>query len=54
MNTYILATIKDWNIRNFHKIASEIRADWHLVTDEEDLTFEKITYLSKIGFQAEQ
>ncbi len=46
MDTYILATIKDWNIRNFHKIASEIRADWHLITNKEDLALEKIKLLN--------
>jgi len=46
MSTYIIATIKDWNIRNFYKIASEIRANWHLITNKEDLTFEKIEPLN--------
>lgn len=42
MNTYIVATIKSWNIKNFDRITREISADWHLITDKEDLTFEKI------------
>lgn len=42
LNTYIVATIRDWNIRNFSKIASEIRGNWQLITNEEDLSFEKI------------
>ena len=46
MNTYIVATIKNWNIRNFHKIASEIKADWHLITNREDLTLAKIKPLN--------
>ena len=46
MNTYIVATTKSWNIRNFNKIREEISADWHLITDEEDLTFEKIKKLN--------
>lgn len=45
MNTYIVATIKDWNIKNFHKIASEVKANWHLITNREDLTLEKIKQL---------
>ena len=46
MNTYVVATIKDWNIRNFHKLAGEIKADWHLITNREDLTFAKIMPLN--------
>ncbi len=46
MNTYIVATTKDWNIRNFHKMASEIKVGWHLITNREDLTFAKIKPLN--------
>lgn len=42
MNTYIIATTKDWNIKNIYKVEREIRADWHLITSQEDLTFQKI------------
>lgn len=42
MNTYVIATIKDWNIRNFYKTASQIRANWHLVTNKEELIFWEI------------
>lgn len=46
LNTYVVATIKDWNIRNFYKIASEIRGNWHLITNKGDLTLEKIEPLN--------
>lgn len=46
LNTYIVATIKDWNIRNFYKMVSGIRANWHLITNKEGLTFEKIEPLN--------
>lgn len=46
MNTYIIASIKDWNIRNFYKIASGISADWHLITSKEELAVEKIERLN--------
>jgi len=46
LNTYIVATTKSWNIRNFEKIKREIGADWHLITNKEDLTFEKIKKLN--------
>ena len=37
-----MATIKDWNIRNYHKIASEVKVNWHLITGKEELTYEII------------
>jgi len=46
LNTYLVVTIKDWNIRNFYKMASEIKADWHLITNKEGLTFEKVKTLN--------
>lgn len=46
MNTYIIATTKDWNIRNFAKISKEIQGNWHLLTNEEDLTLEKVEQLN--------
>jgi len=46
LNTYIVATTKDWNIRNFAKISKEIQANWHLITNKEELTFEKIEQLN--------
>ena len=46
MTTYIVATIKDWNIKNFHNLVSKNGADWHLITDKEDLTLEKISQLN--------
>lgn len=46
MNTYLVVTIKSWNIRNFEKISKEISANWHLITDKESLTFERIKKLN--------
>ena len=46
LTTYIVATIKDWNIKNFHNLVSKNGADWHLITDKEDLTLEKISQLN--------
>jgi len=42
LNTYIVATIKIWNIRNFHKIRKEINADWHLINDKKELILERV------------
>lgn len=38
MTTYVVATIKDWNINNFHRLASESGDDWWLITNRNDLT----------------
>jgi len=46
LNTYVVVTTKDWNVRNFYKIAREVKADWHLITNREDLTFAKIRPLN--------
>ena len=46
MNTYVVATVKDWNVRNFDKMVSQIRANWHLITSKEELTLGKIETLN--------
>lgn len=46
MNTYLVATTKSWNIRNFQRISKEISANWHLITEKANLTYEKIEKLN--------
>jgi len=46
VNTHIVATTKDWNIKNFNTVSHKIQAHWHLITNKEDLTYEKIEPLN--------
>lgn len=40
---YIVATVKSWNIDNFNKLkSSDKENNWFLITDKNDLVFEKI------------
>lgn len=40
--TYVVATVKRWNIDAYKELASAIAGEWHLVTDPEDLTVERL------------
>lgn len=42
MSNYILATIKDWNIKAFEAVKEDLPGLWHLVTDHENLTLDFI------------
>lgn len=37
MPNYLVATIKSWNIDNFHKYQDKLPGNWHLITKKEDL-----------------
>ena len=41
-NTYVVATIRPWNIKVFHDIISKFPGTWHLITDVNDLTLARI------------
>ena len=42
MNKYIVATIKDWNIKEFYKLVNKKNKNWQLITDPKKLTFSYI------------
>ncbi len=46
MTSYLVATIKPWNIEAFETKASRLPGEWHLVTDPNDLTLELLKELS--------
>lgn len=39
-NTYIVATVKDWNIANFHEFTKNAPGQWILVTNKHQLTLD--------------
>lgn len=39
---YVVATIKPWNIKIYNEIIKHYPGTWHLITDQEELTVEKI------------
>jgi methionyl-tRNA formyltransferase len=42
MENYVVATIKDWNIDQFNKKTTNLTGQWHLITQPEELTLEKL------------
>lgn len=42
MNNYIIATIKDWNINQFHKSKYKNKKNWFLISEPKMLTFKFI------------
>ncbi|MGF1740814.1 hypothetical protein L4C34_07000 [Vibrio profundum] len=45
-NNYIVATIKPWNIDQFHHVKDTLPGNWHLVTDHTELTLELLEKLA--------
>ena len=45
MHKYIIATIKDWNIKQYYRSVYKNRKNWHLITDANKLT---IAYIKSI------
>ena len=45
MSNYIVATIKEWNIKEFHEKTPKLPGNWHLVSDKQELTIELINSL---------
>lgn len=45
-DTYIVATIKPWNIMVYNEIICRFKGQWHLITDPIDLTVETIRELN--------
>ncbi len=43
---YVVATIKSWNIKNFEKLKSMENAEFYLITDKSELTFENISNIN--------
>lgn len=43
---YIVATIRPWNIEQYHNTVSALPGNWHLVTDPGNLTFEYLTSIN--------
>jgi len=39
-NTYVVATVKEWNIVNFHEFTKNVPGNWLLVTDKQQLTLD--------------
>ena len=42
MDKYIVATLKDWNIKEFYKSINKKNKSWLLITDPKKLTFSYI------------
>ncbi len=40
--SYIIASVKSWHKKEFHKIKKRLKGDWYLIESYEDLTLEKI------------
>ena len=40
--TYIVATIKQWNIDAFNNEITKFPGDWHLITDKDELSFDNV------------
>ncbi|WP_391088873.1 hypothetical protein [Vibrio sp. NH-UV-68] len=45
LNNYLVATIKPWNIEQFHKVKDTLPGNWHLVSDHTELTVELLERL---------
>ncbi|WP_087020402.1 methionyl-tRNA formyltransferase [Thaumasiovibrio subtropicus] len=45
-NTYVVATIKSWNIEQFHSVEDKLPGQWHLITDHTELTVERLEELN--------
>ena len=43
---YVVATIKDWNIEQFHLQTKNLPGNWHLFTTPESLTIQNLTALA--------
>jgi len=39
---YLVATIKDWNIKEYEKYSKEFEGDWYLITNKKELTLDRI------------
>ena len=39
---YIVATIKNWNINQYHKTIPKLKGSWHLITNPKKLTFKYV------------
>lgn len=46
MSTYLVATIKDWNIDAFHRHVGDLPGEWHLITSRDALNMALIEKLS--------
>ena len=44
--TYLVVTIKQWNINAYNKIISKYNGIWHLITDINELTVEKVKVIN--------
>lgn len=44
--SYVVATIKPWNIAAFHKYAAELPGRWSLICEKEDLSLHKLRQLA--------
>lgn len=42
MSNYVVATIKSWNIDNFHAYKTRLPGEWHLITEPTSLTEERL------------
>ena len=46
MHSYIVATIKPWNIKAYHAHTKSLPGKWHLITEKEELTPDLITRIN--------
>ncbi len=46
MNNYVVATIKDWNIKQYKQRISDYPGNWTLITDKSNLTVEILRQLA--------
>jgi len=43
---FVVATIKDWNVRVFENVISKYDGEWHLVSNPKDLTLERLRQIN--------
>ncbi|HBR97494.1 MAG TPA: methionyl-tRNA formyltransferase [Gammaproteobacteria bacterium] len=41
-NNYLVCTVKSWNIEAFHALTPALPGNWHLFSDKDSLTLEKV------------
>ena len=42
MTDYVVATIKPWNVKAYHKRAPDLQGRWHLIEEQSDLALERL------------
>lgn len=46
MSSYVVATIKDWHIKQFHENSNQLNGNWHLITSPDVLSIDNMRQLA--------